>query len=182
MRLSSSWNGETMSVIKAIFHDKYGNKECLIPKSKQPKEYKLENITKPEVYSVDCLFQYSKRRGRHCDEFVFFDLSRNKTGLYLIERKKNSQDIKKVRQQLKGGANFIEAFLDGDPATDGQPFDFMPVWISKIRPAQRSILKKGAKISLKGRKKLIRQVKKGEALPSFTERAASANWRRTSGD
>ena len=59
-----------MSVIKAIFHDTHV--KCLIPKSKHPKEYKLGNIAKPEVYSVDCLFQYSKRGGKRCDEFVFF--------------------------------------------------------------------------------------------------------------
>lgn len=56
-----------MSVIKAIFHDKHV--KCLISK---PPECKLENITNPEVYSVDCLFQYSKRGGKRCDEFVFF--------------------------------------------------------------------------------------------------------------
>lgn len=147
-------------MIKAIFHDKHGR--CLISK---PPEYKLENITNPEVYSVDCLFQW--KGGTRCDEFVFFDLNQNQTGLYLIERKKNSQDIEKVRQQLQGGADFIEGFLKKDPATYDQPFNFIPVWISKIKPTQRSILKKDAKISLKGRKKLIRQVKKGGALPKI---------------
>lgn len=151
-----------MAVIKAIFHDKHG--KCLIPKSKQPKEYKLENITKPEVYSVDCLFQWKKKT--HCDEFVFFDLSQNKTGLYLIERKTNSQNIKKVIEQLQGGANFIKAFLDGDPATDAQPFDFMPVWVSKIKPTQRPRLR-GAKISLRSKERSIRQVENKRALPKI---------------
>ena len=181
MRLSPSWNGETMSVIKAIFQDEPGNKECLIPKSKHPKEYKLGNITKPEVYSVDCLFQCHSKGGKRCDEFVFFDLSRNKTGLYLIERKTHSQNIKEVVKQLQGGANFIKAFLEDDPATDAQPFDFMPVWISKFKPSQRLILK-GAKISLSRRKKPVRRVEKGRALPSFTERSTNANRRRKSGD
>ena len=149
-------------MIKAIFRDKHG--KCLIPKSKHPKEYKLENITKPEVYSVDCLFQWKGKT--RCDEFVFFDLSRNKTGLYLIERKKNSQDIKKVIEQLKGGAKFIEAFLKKDPATDDQPFDFMPVWVSKIKPSQRSILR-GDKISLRRREKPVWQVEEGRALPKL---------------
>ena len=153
-----------MAVIKAIFHDTHG--KCLIPKSKHPKEYKLGNIAKPEVYSVDCLFQWKKKT--HCDEFVLFDLSLNKTGLYLIERKTNSQNIKKVRQQLQGGADFIANFLKKDPATDAQPFDFMPVWVSKIKPTQRSNLKKDAnKISLRRRKKLIRQVEEGRALPKI---------------
>ena len=151
-----------MSVIKAIFRDKHG--KCLIPKSKHPKEYKLENITKPEVYSVDCLFQWKGKT--RCDEFVFFDLSRNKTGLYLIERKKNSQDIKKVIEQLKGGAKFIEAFLKKDPATDDQPFDFMPVWVSKLKPSQRSILR-GDKISLRRREKPVWQVEEGRTLPKL---------------
>lgn len=155
-------------MIKAIFHDEPSNKECLIPKSKHPKEYKLGNITNPEIYSVDCLFQCNSKGGKRCDEFVFFDLSRNETGLYLIEKKKNSQNIKEVRRQLQGGANFIKAFLKKDPATDGQPFDFMPVWISKIKPSQRSILKKGDnKISLRRRKKRIRQVEEGRALPKI---------------
>ena len=153
-----------MSVIKAIFRDKHG--KCLIPKSKHPKEYKLENITKPEVYSVDCLFQWKGKT--RCDEFVFFDLSRNETGLYLIERKKNSQDIKKVIEQLKGGAKFIEAFLKKDPATDDQPFDFMPVWVSKIKPSQRSILR-GDKISLRRREKPVQQIENGKALPKMTK-------------
>ena len=136
-----------MAVIKDLFHDKPGNKECLIPK--ESKEYKLENIIKPEVYSVDCLFQcHPKMGGERCDEFVFFDLSRNKTGLYLIERKTNSQNIGEVVKQLQGGAEFVEAFLDSDPATDAQPFDFMPVWISKIKPTQRAQLRKD-KISLR---------------------------------
>lgn len=149
-------------MIKAIFHGKHGR--CLIPK---PPEYKLENITTPEIYSVDCLFQHSKKGGRHCDEFVFFDLSQNQTGLYLVERKKNSQNIERVIKQLQGGANFIKTFLKKDPATDAQPFDFMPVWLSKIKPTQRSLLKKGAKISLRGRKKLIRLVEEGRALPKI---------------
>lgn len=150
-----------MSVIKAIFHDKHGN--CLI--SKLP-EYKLENITNPEVYSVDCLFQCYSRGGKRCDEFVFFDLGQNQTGLYLIERKTHSQNIKEVIKQLQGGANFIEVFLDDDPATDDQPFDFMPVWISKIKPSQRPRLR-SAKISLRRRKKPVRLVESGRALPKI---------------
>jgi len=154
-------------VIKAIFRDKHG--KCLIPKSKHPKEYKLENITKPEVYSVDCLFRYYPNRGgKRCDEFVFFDLSRNKTGLYLIEKKTNSQDIEEVIKQLQGGANFIADFLEDDPATDDQPFDFMPVWVSKIKPSQRSILR-GDKISLRRREKPVWQVEEGRALPKMTK-------------
>ena len=151
-----------MSVIKAIFRDKHG--KCLIPKSKHPKEYKLENVTKPEVYSVDCLFQWKGKT--RCDEFVFFDLSRNKTGLYLIEKKTNSQDIEKVVRQLQGGANFIADFLKKDPATDAQLFDFMPVWVSKIKPSQRSILR-GDKISLRRREKPVWQVEEGRALPKL---------------
>ena len=167
-------------MIKAIFHDEPGNKECLIPKSKHPKEYKLGNITNPEIYSVDCLFQCHSKGGKRCDEFVFFDLSQNKTGLYLIERKTNSQNIKEVIKQLQGGANFIEAFLEDDPATDAQPFDFMPVWIFKFKPSQRPRLRR-AKISLRSREKPVRRVENGRALPSFTERSASANRRRKSG-
>lgn len=151
-----------MVVIKAIFHDKHSN--CLIPT--QP-EYELENITNPEVYSVDCLFQYYPNKGgKRCDEFVFFDLGWNQTGLYLIERKTHSQDIKEVIKQLQGGANFIEDFLKKDPATDAQPFDFMPVLISKIKPSQRPRLRR-AKISLRRRKKPVWQIEKGRALPKI---------------
>lgn len=156
-----------MAVIKDLFHDKPANKECLIPKSKQSKEYKLENIIKPEVYSVDCLFQgHPKMGGERCDEFVFFDLSQNKTGLYLIEKKRNSQNIKKVIEQLQGGARFIEAFLDGDPATEAQPFDFMPVLISKIKPSQRPRLRR-AKISLRRIEKPVWQIENKRALPKI---------------
>ena len=151
-------------MIKAIFHDKHD--KCLIPKRS---EYNLGNIKSPEIYSVDCLFQYYPNRGgKRCDDFVFSDLSRNKTGLYLIEKKTNSQDIKEVIKQLQGGANFIEAFLDGDPATDAQPFDFMPVWIFKFKPSQRPRLR-SAKISLRGIKKPVRRVENGKALPKMTK-------------
>ena len=154
-----------MSEVKRIFNEQY--KECKI---NQHPQYKLETINSPVIYSVDCIFEkYPGKDGRRCDEFVFFNLDQNKTGIYLIERKDNeSKNVNKVKEQLQGGAGFIEDFLDNDPATDEQPFDFMPVWISK--GVSRSVgheLKK-TKISLRNIYKAIKHIKAKNPLPKLT--------------
>ena len=129
-----------MQEVKRIFHEKY--QDCEIA---QRQEYKLGKIESPTLYSVDRIFGKSlKASGKRCDEFVFFNLDERSTGIYLIERKDNySNNVSKVREQLQGGAKFIEDFLKNDPATDKQPYDFMPVWVSKgIRKSASHNLKK----------------------------------------
>ena len=159
-----------MQEVKRIFNERY--KECDINQlSKyQQGKYELGNIASPVVYSVDCIFDRPPRRsGRRCDEFIFFNLKQRSTGIYLIERKDNhSNDVNKVKEQLQGGAGFIEDFLADDRALDNQPFDFMPVWISKgIRPSMRPELKK-IRISLRGIPKPISHVKARDRLPELT--------------
>ena len=151
-----------MGEVKRIFNDRH--QECDI---EQLPEYKLQGINSPIVYSVDCLFSRGGgRSGRRCDEFVFFDLLQRSTGIYLVERKDNNcNNITKIKEQLQGGAGFIEDFLDDDPATIGEPFDFMPVWVSKgVKGSTRNKLIK-TRISLHGRRKLIKHVKVKGTLP-----------------
>ena len=161
-----------MQEVKRIFNEKYH--KCDIEQLPQYSrgEYKLGSIESPIVYSTDCIFDnyHRSKGGRRCDEFVFFALSPKSTGIYLVERKDNySSNINQVKEQLQGGARFIEAFLEDDPATDRQPFDFMPVWVSKskgIKPTQRLQLKKAA-ISLRTNSKLITHINTKETLPKL---------------
>ena len=147
--------------LKSIFHDRHKN--CQIT---ELSEYQLGNMTNPTAYSVDCLFQRPPGRGGvHCDEFVFCVSSKNETGLYLVERKTNSQDVTEVKKQLQGGADFIQDFMEDDPSTDNCPFDFMPVLVSKgIANKLRSRLRT-ATISLKGKFEPIEHCKTGNELP-----------------
>lgn len=157
-----------MPEIKRIFDEKYGSCDIEQIPDYDLDEYRLGSISKPVVYSVDCLFrQQREQRGSRCDEFVFFELDHSKTGIYLIERKTNSQNVKKVMNQLKGGARFIENFLDNDPATENQPLNFMPVCVSKgLRSSAHSKLIK-VKISLRNSHKRIKHIHKNSTLPKL---------------
>lgn len=153
-----------MSEIKRIFHERY--QKC---ETAQRPEYNLGKINNPNVYSVDCVFDLPPRKsGDRCDEFIFYDLSPKKTGIYIVERKDNhSNNVKKVKEQLQGGADFIEDFLYKDPATDRQPIDFLPVWVSKgLRPNMRHTLKL-IKISLRGIRKPIHHIITKKVLPEL---------------
>ncbi len=132
------------------------------------KEYKLpNNINDHAVFSVDCIFKQANRRGSHCDEFIFSALNYASTGIHIIERKTNSTDATKVKEQLQGGANFIENFIKADPAIHPYKFEFMPVWVSKdITPSIRRALV-ATRISLLNRKKSIRHIKNKQKLPSL---------------
>lgn len=159
-----------MQEVKWIFHDKY--QQCEI--DPRP-EYKLGTIEKPTVYGVDCIFDAAARiGGRHCDEFIFFGLNPSSTGIYLVERKDSySNNIKKVKQQLQGGADFIEKFLESDPATDQGAFDFIPVWVSRgIKPSIRSRLVK-IRISLRNIQKPIKHVNTKGTLPKMSKKPIS---------
>lgn len=154
-----------MQEVKRIFHDKY--QKCGIA---QRPEYKLGTIDRPTVYSVDCIFdKVAKTGGSRCDEFIFFNLNPASTGIYLVERKDNySNDANKVKEQLQGGAKFIEDFLNNDPATDQQPYDFTPVWVSKgIKKTTSRELKK-IRISLRNIQKPVRHVNKKGTLPKLS--------------
>lgn len=153
-----------MQEVKRIFNDKY--QECEID---QRPEYKLGNIDSPIVYSVDCIFERPPRQsGSRCDEFIFFNLNPSSTGIYLVERKDNhSNNVIKVKEQLQGGANFIEDFLKNDPATERQPYDFSPVWVSRglRRTALRQL--KQHKVTLRSSSKRIRHCDIGSPLPKL---------------
>ncbi len=149
-----------MQEVKRIFHEKY--KKCDInqlPEYK-PGKYRLGRIESPSVYSVDCIFlNHPERGGRRCDEFIFYNLPQGATGIYLIEVKDSAIiNVDEVKDQLQGGAEFIKYFLDHDPATDEEPFDFTPFCISKgIRPSVRTKLIK-RKIYIGSRNKYIKQI------------------------
>ena len=153
-----------MQEVKRIFHDKY--QKCEIT---QRPEYKLGTIERPTVYSVDCIFgQVAKIGGSRCDEFIFFNLNPSSTGIYLVERKDNeSNNVDKVREQLQGGAKFIEDFLNNDPATDHQPYDFTPVWVSRgiKQNTRRELIKH--KVSLRSKLKPIKHRKINTTLPKL---------------
>jgi len=153
-----------MQEVKRIFHEKY--RQCGIT---QRPEYKLGTIERPTVYSVDCIFNKVARIGRsRCDEFVFFNLKPSSTGIYLVERKDNhSNDVIKVKEQLQGGAKLIENFLYDDPATEGQRYEFSPVWVSKgIKQSIRQKLSKH-RVSIRSMRKPITHKKVGATLPKL---------------
>ena len=154
-----------MPAIKSEFIEKY--EECEI---EVPLEYKMENVNSPVVFCVDCVYRNTKNaNGRRCDEFIFFDISRDVDGIYLVERKTNSTDIKKVKDQLQGGAAFVDDLVTADPALDEyrHKFDFMPVFVSSgITSSQRKRLAT-LKILLIGKSKRIRHVKTRTRLPKI---------------
>ena len=154
-------------MIKQNFCAKYSG--CKIP---VPSQYKVKNVNSPVVFCVDCVYRNTKNAtGRRCDEFIFFDISREVTGIYLIERKTNSTNATRVQEQLQGGANYVTSLVTEDPALDEyrHKFDFMPVFVSspKIAPSQRRRIL-ALKISLIGKTKNIRYVRKKGVLPKFS--------------
>ncbi len=151
-------------MIKKDFGRRYSN--CRRRKSSLT-DYKLNNVARPVIFSVDCVFNQSKLGGKRCDDFVFCDLNRDQTGIYLIERKTTSGDVGKIKDQLQGGANCIEGFLH-DPDYERQRFDFLPVLVSKgIKGSQRKKLR-NKKISLRGKEKVIYYLERKKSLPSIT--------------
>ena len=163
-----------MAEIKGLFAAKY--KDCDIDKipDYEARPYKLNRISKPIEYSVDCLFEQNRQAsGKHCDEFVFCDLPPDATGIYLIERKTHSQDVDKVRQQLQGGAQFIENFLQQDPATDDQPLEFLPVWVSTGLKSSVSKRLRTVRISLRNHQKPIKHVQNKTPLPKIPARGTT---------
>ena len=157
-----------MPEIKRMFDEKHGSCDIAQIPNYEIDKYRLGNISNPIVYSVDCLFSQKRGlRGSRCDEYVFFDLNHSSTGIYLIERKTNSQDVEKVKGQLDGGARFIDNFLNNDPATEGQSLDYMPVWVSKgLKSSTRNKLK-SARVSLRNRSKPIKHVLNNLTLPTI---------------
>ena len=148
-------------MIKSEFQQHYAN--CI---SLQAQDYELNsNVASPKIFNVDCVFEQARRRGRRCDEFVFFDLlSQNKTGVYLIELKTNSTKIDQIKEQLQGGANFIADFLNSGSYTPKQ-YDFLPVLVSKgIKPSHHRTLLRQT-ISLGTIQKLIQHVTRKKTLP-----------------
>ena len=120
-----------------------------------PFEYETNNLADPTVYCVDAIFQHDNIQSKRCDDFVLFDLPANKAGIYLVERKSKCYDIDNVAAQLQGGANCIR-----DRLPLNQSFDFFPVLVAHaIRPPALMVLRQKT-VSLRGKKKNIRFVKK----------------------
>ena len=103
-------------MIRKQFRQVYKNCIC-----QPPFEYKTNNLANPTVYCVDAIFQRDPKPGKRCDDFVLFDLSADKAGIYLVERKSKRCDIDNVAAQLQGGANCIR-----DRLPSNQSFDFFP--------------------------------------------------------
>lgn len=155
-----------MPEIKRIFSERHQSCEIREILKFQKGKYRLGSISDPAVYSVDCIFEQKRgQRGSRCDEFVFFDVDHSSTGIYLIERKTNSQNVEQVRSQLDGGAGYIENFLNDDPATEGQPLKFMPIWVSK--GLRNSVKRKliSINVSLRNQYRPIRHVHTNRTLP-----------------
>ncbi len=155
-----------MREVKRIFYEKYSACDVNQIRHYTRGKYTLGKLKNPVVYSVDCIFRkHPERGGKRCDEFVFYNLSHIETGIDLIEIKDSeSIDAEKIKEQLQGGAGFIEYFLDNDPATDGQPFDFRAFCVSKgIRPSERKKLV-NCKINIRDKAKRIRHVKFNRTL------------------
>ena len=152
-----------MTAIKSEFIAKY--EECKI---ETPSEYKMKNVTSPVVFCVDCVYRKKRNaNGRRCDEFIFFDISRDVDGIYLVERKTNSTNVSKVKDQLQGGANFVAGFLHDDAALDESGFNFSPVFVSRgIGPSQRAKLTT-IKVKLRQQSKRIRYSQYKAALPKI---------------
>ena len=137
-------------MIRKQFRQVYKNCIC-----QPPFEYETNNLADPTVYCVDAIFQHDNIQSKRCDNFVLFDLPANKAGIYLVERKSKCYDIDNVAAQLQGGANCIR-----DRLPLNQSFDFFPVLVAQaIRPPALKVLKQKT-VSLCGKKKNIRFVKK----------------------
>lgn len=152
-------------MINEVFFAKYGNCKISVPP-----QYKVRNVKNPVVFCVDCVYgKKQNKKGRRCDEFIFFEINVNATGIYLIERKTNIIDLTKIEDQLQGGANFVADFIQKDPALDIYGFNFMPVFVSSsdVIPSRRAKLL-AIEISLIDNIKHIHYIKNKEKLPKLS--------------
>ena len=125
-----------------------------------PFEYKTNNLANPTVYCADAIFERDNIQGKRCDDFVLFDLSADKAGIYLVERKSKCYVIDNVAAQLQGGANCIR-----DRLPLNQSFDFFPVLVAQASRGNTALkMLKQKTVSLFGKKKNIRFVKKDGEL------------------
>ncbi len=146
-------------MIKDEFSQRY--RTCII---NNPIKCKLTSrVEKPKIFDVDRVFIQGKGSGDRCDEFIFFDLGRDKAGIYLIERKDGQTKTEKIQKQLQGGANFINNFLCNE-YTGSDEFDFLPVLIAATIPSGRSTYLR-QKIFLKDLKRNIAHIEKNKELP-----------------
>lgn len=135
----------------------------------QRNEYSMSShITAPIVFDVDCVFEMRRLPGMRCDEFIFFDILLNLTGIYLIERKdSHSADVTQVTRQLQGGATLITNFLNRDPALDAYNFEFLPVLVSRGITPSKSRKLQSESVTLRGKTKRIRHARSKCRLPVF---------------
>ena len=115
----------------------------------------------PLLFGVDCIFKKRNALGKHCDDFVFYAAKHSGETLYLIERKSRSIRASTIRDQLQGGADFIQNFSAEAKLT----IKFIPWLVSKsIRPAEvRALLQQ--KVTIGGCSMKIRRIKTGGCLP-----------------
>jgi len=139
---------------------------CVIPARK---EYAFWHAVAHVVFCVDCVFTKSRGPGKRCDEFVFFELNRNLTGIYVVERKDSASiNPKEIYEQLQGGADFITKFLSKDPALAAYRSNFEPVLVARDGIRQSMLRKLVEKtICLRGQPKHIKYVKIYKKLPKI---------------
>ena len=139
------------ATIREIFyreHSEHTVSKCLIyngckHRCSQHVSYTWPSKNDSEVYCVDCF----AASGNKPDEFIFLNAGKpgnDTTGLYLVERKSNSNNVTKVKTQLQGGADFMDSFISRNSSTfRGCQIVFLPVLVSKgIKPSARNALRR----------------------------------------
>lgn len=85
------------------------------------------------ILSVDSIAAAGKQpevSGKRCDDLVVLAVSRGKTGIYAVERKEGRRVAPlHVQEQLQGGMDFVDDFIDHHAELRGQGFVFEPVLV-----------------------------------------------------
>ena len=124
----------------------------------RPKNFSLDKIKNqsPISFSADKIMPPSEKR---CDYFVLCDCNPSTTGIYVIELKSGTAEIKNITKQLQSGADFIGKQLRGN-----DQFDFAPVLVAKSISSSSRSGQYTDSICLRGETRYIKHVKIGRPL------------------
>ena len=166
--------------IKRQFCHKYGKSRFTqnVPASCRLSRLKNQN---PTPYNMEEIARAEGIKTTRCDEIVLCDVA-DATGIYCIENKdgKNKEKkskgdmptkggermIKKVHEQLQGGARFAQKCL-----AKNEEFLFLPVLVAekKLSPRARgALLDKKYSVAIKQTKKQILLLAAGKELPPLS--------------
>ena len=160
------------ATIRDIFHGLHSEhtvSKCLINngckhRCSQDVSYTWDNKKNSDTYCVDCVI-----KGNRPDEFIFLNTGQpghNITGIYLVERKTNFYSEAKVKEQLQGGANFIDSFIHRDPnISRSHKSIFKPVLVSRGITKSASITLLKIKVTLRGEARHVSHSSTGGNLP-----------------